>query len=106
MCNLTRHITALHTLHDTDITDCVRHSCYFQSMITVPRDPKPVGVKTNHGQSVYACYRYSVLCSLNNEQMLRLLENRSLMKIFVPNTWEVTRYWRKFYNDDKLRDLY
>jgi hypothetical protein len=42
---------------------------------------------------------------LREESRLRMFENRELRKIFVPKRDEVTRKWRKLYNE-KVNDLY
>jgi hypothetical protein len=43
--------------------------------------------------------------TLREEHRLRVFENSVLSKIFGPKRDEVTREWRKLYNE-KLRDLY
>jgi hypothetical protein len=53
--------------------------------------------------NTYGCETWSVI--LSEEDMLRLLENSVLMKIFGPNKDEVTREWRRIHNDE-LNDLY
>jgi hypothetical protein len=45
------------------------------------------------------------LFKLREERRLRLFENRVLRRIFGPKRVEVTREWRKLYNEE-LNDLY
>jgi hypothetical protein len=43
--------------------------------------------------------------TLREKRRLRVFENRELMRIFGPKRDEVTREWRKLYNEE-LNDLY
>jgi hypothetical protein len=43
--------------------------------------------------------------TLKEERRLRVSENRVLRRIFTPKKDEVTKDWRKLYNED-LNDLY
>jgi hypothetical protein len=51
----------------------------------------------------YGCETWSF--TLREESGLRVFENRSLGKIFVPKKDVVTWEWRKLHNKKKLNDL-
>jgi hypothetical protein len=52
---------------------------------------------------LYGCEIWSL--TLREEHRLRVFENRVLRRIFGPKRNEVTREWRKLYNEE-LPDLY
>jgi len=52
---------------------------------------------------LYGCETWSL--TLRVECRLRMFENRVLRRIFGPKRDEVTREWRKLYNEE-LNDLY
>ena len=52
---------------------------------------------------LYGCETWSL--TLREERRLRVFENRVLRRVFVPKRDEVTRKWRKLYNEE-LSDLY
>ena len=52
---------------------------------------------------LYGCETW--LFKLRGESRLRVFENRVLRRIFGPKRVEVTRQWRKLYNEG-LNDLY
>ena len=52
---------------------------------------------------LYECENWSL--TLTEESRLRVSENRVLRRIFGPMREEVTREWRKLYNEE-LNDLY
>jgi len=52
---------------------------------------------------LYGCETWSL--TLREELRLRVFENRVLRRLFGPKREEVTREWRKLYNEE-LNDLY
>ena len=59
-----------------------------------------------HGCLSFVSYVYGTWSlTLREESRLRVFENRVLRRIFVPKRDEVTREWRKLYNEE-LNDLY
>jgi hypothetical protein len=52
---------------------------------------------------LYGCETWSL--TLREEHILRVFENRDLMRIFRPKRDEVTREWRKLHNEE-LHILY
>jgi hypothetical protein len=54
---------------------------------------------------VVLCWCENLSLTLWEECGLRVFENRVLSRIFGPQTYEVTREWRKLHNEE-LNDLY
>ena len=47
----------------------------------------------------------NLVCHIEEEHRLKVLENEILRKIFGPKRYEVTGEWRKLHNEE-LNDLY